>query len=834
MRVLTLTSPALIVTLIAVTVPVARRGNRAARLFLWSWGVFLVGSVVNALRMRGALPTNAFTANTQQVGAALEALLLSIALADRTKALEREARRNAELARAATERALEEQERTNRELKRLDKLKDEFLANTSHELRTPLHGILGLTEAVLVTSPNLEGPARDRLGMVLASGRRLAALVNDILDFSKLRHHELALRVKTVELAQAVKLAITIAEPLVGEKALRLRSDVPEGLRVRVDENRLQQILTNLVGNAVKFTERGEVVVRARIDGPRVFVAVHDTGVGIAADAMERIFESFEQADGSTARQFGGTGLGLAVTRKLVELHGGSVTVASEVGVGSVFTFDVEAAPARADEDEPFERVFDELGSVGALPASVRYVDEPGAFALSPSPLHVPAPSSGPASAPVSGAAAGPPSGPASGPLSRALSVASRGHLLVADDDPVNVEVLRAQLEPAGYRVTTARDGREALEALAREGTFDGVLLDVMMPKMTGPEAAEQMRAEHPHGTLPILMLTAKSRPEDAVVGLRAGASDYVGKPFHREELLQRLDSHVQAVRTARAFRRFVPGDFLQLLGAEHFEELRAGVGQRHDLTVLFADIRNFTARSEQLGPEGTFAFVNGCLQRFEPVVRAHGGFVDKFIGDAVMAIFPGEATRAVEAAARLQSEVAAFNEAHAGSPMPLAIGIGVHRGPVILGTVGADDRLEVTAIGDAVNVAARLEALTKRFGVGALASKEVVATAPIPGDARCIGVVHVRGRREPIELFELLACCASAQEREQKTRTRSAFARALEAWRAGRMVEAARGFGQVGAEAPLDGVAAIYADQAQRFVTDGLPVAFDGELGAA
>jgi two-component system sensor histidine kinase ChiS len=632
--------------------------------------------------------------------------------------------------------------------------------------------------------------------------------------------------VKTVELAQAVKLAITIAEPLVGERPIRLRAEIPDGVRARVDENRLQQILTNLIGNAVKFTERGEVVVRAHGAGARVLVSVHDTGIGIPEDALGRIFESFEQADGSTARQFGGTGLGLAVTRKLVELHGGSIAVSSAVGEGSTFTFDVEAAPA-SDVEAPGS-TFDELGSVGGLPASVRYVDDPGAIAISPPSSEAPVSAASPLSAPSSA----PLASLGSAPFAAAEAAPRRGHLLVADDDPVNVEVLRAQLEPAGYRVTIARDGREALEALAREGTFDGVLLDVMMPKMTGPEAAEQMRAGHPHGTLPILMLTAKSRPEDAIVGLRAGASDYVGKPFHREELLQRLDGHVQAMRTARAFRRFVPSDFLQLLGAAHFEELRAGVGQRHDLTVLFADIRGFTARSEQLGPEGTFAFVNGCLQRFEPVVRAHGGFVDKFIGDAVMAIFPGEATRAVEAAARLQAEVASFNLAHPRAPMPLAIGIGVHRGPVILGTVGVDDRLEVTVIGDAVNVAARLEALTKRFGVGALASREIADGARVPGEARCIGVVHVRGRREPIELFELLACCASEDERTQKMATCDVFARGLAAWRAGRMDDATMAFEAARRDAPLDGVAAIYAEEAKRLLQDGIPDSFDGDLG--
>ena len=391
------------------------------------------------------------------------------------------------------------------------------------------------------------------------------------------------------------------------------------------------------------------------------------------------------------------------------------------------------------------------------------------------------------------------------------------------------VEVLRAQLEPEGYTVTTARDGREALAAFEAHGAFDAVLLDVMMPKMTGPEAAELMRASHPHGTLPILMLTAKSRPEDVVVGMRSGASDYLGKPFHREELLQRLDVHMQSVRTARAFRRFVPGDFMKLLGVTRFESLEAGVGQPHNITVLFTDIRDFTTRSEKLGPEGTFRFVNACLERFEPVVRANGGFVDKFIGDAVMAIFPGDPLKAVRAAEGLMAEVRAFNAARPNAPMPLAIGIGIHKGPVILGTVGDSERMDVTVIGDAVNVSSRLESLTKAFGAGALVSQDTLGSS-LEGMRR-VGAVRVKGRREPVELFEILACCGSKDEREQKAAGDERFQRGLRAYAQGDMTRAKEHFTIAAAEAPSDRLAKLYAEKAAQFEQTGLPAGFEGEL---
>jgi signal transduction histidine kinase/class 3 adenylate cyclase len=795
-----------VVFLMRAGVWAVKRGERSGRWYVLAWSLFFGGIVANLLRHFGAVPTNPLTANLHQVGSAAEFLLLSFALADRIKQLQAEATANAELAAAnaraaesASMAALAEQERANSQLQRVDKLKDEFLANTSHELRTPLHGILGLSEAVLASDPRLAPSSRERLELVVASGRRLASLVNDILDFSKLRHQEIRLREKTLELAEACRLAVTVAQPLVGNKDLKLVQEVEANVFVRADENRLQQILTNLIGNAVKFTPAGEVRLRAELREGRVFVAVIDTGIGIAESARERVFESFEQADGSTSREFGGTGLGLAVTKKLVELHGGTISVTSELGRGSTFTFDLATA-------EPSE-------SAAVAPGAVVAKDERGSMLLRAAPLASPSHESQPV------------------PDDSLVSVGKphAGTLLVADDDPVNVEVLRAQLEPEGYTVRVARDGREAVDAIAAGDVFDGVLLDVMMPRMTGPEAATRIREDHPHGTLPILMLTAKNRAEDAVTGMRAGASDYIGKPFHREELLHRLDAHIQTVRTARAFRRFVPEDFLELLGVDRFESLVAGLGQRHEVTVLFTDVRNFTARSEKLGPEGTFRFINGCLETFEPIVRANGGFVDKFIGDAIMAIFPRSSSDAMRAAIALHAAVTQFNAARPNQQIPLAIGVGIHRGPVVLGTVGGPERLEVTAIGDAVNVAARLESLTKPLGAGTLISEDALGSER--GSVRRVGAVRVKGRQAPVELFEVLAAITDSEERAQKAASDERFQRGLRSYAQADIHRALEHFEAASVAAPRDQVVALYVERCRALAASGVPATFAGDL---
>ncbi|MBD0343095.1 MAG: hybrid sensor histidine kinase/response regulator, partial [Microcoleus sp. Co-bin12] len=240
-------------------------------------------------------------------------------------------------------------ETKNTELQRLDKLKDEFLANTSHELRTPLNGIIGIAESLIDgATGQLPEPTNFNLALISSSGKRLSSLINDLLDFSQLKHKTIQLQIKPVGMREIVSVILSVSQPLVGKKKLQLINSVASELPpIAADENRLQQILYNLIGNAIKFTESGTVEVSAELvtgnaqspPNSQLAITVSDTGIGIAEDKLERIFESFEQADGSTAREYGGTGLGLTVAQQLVELHGGKIWVSSTVGVGSQFTF---------------------------------------------------------------------------------------------------------------------------------------------------------------------------------------------------------------------------------------------------------------------------------------------------------------------------------------------------------------------------------------------------------------------------------------------------------------------------------------------------------------
>ncbi len=218
-----------------------------------------------------------------------------------------------------------------------DPLKDEFLANTSHELRTPLNGIIGICRSMLDgATGRITDDQRRNLGMIVASGRRLANLVNDLLDFSKVPHEKIELRYRPTDLHALADLVLTVFRALVGRRPLRLFNRIDSSVPlVEADDERVQQILFNLVRNAVKFTPAGSVEVSARSNQGWLQVTASDNGPGIAHERFGRIFDSFTQGDGSAIREQGGTALGLTISRKLVELHGGIIRVEAELGSGS-------------------------------------------------------------------------------------------------------------------------------------------------------------------------------------------------------------------------------------------------------------------------------------------------------------------------------------------------------------------------------------------------------------------------------------------------------------------------------------------------------------------
>ncbi|MGA0087006.1 MAG: ATP-binding protein [bacterium] len=417
--------------------------------------------------------------------------------------------------------ALEKEKETQVELRKAkeaaeaaNEAKNQIMANTSHELRTPLHGIINLADLIRVGASGAVSPqAVQDLEMIISSAHRLTSLVNDILDFSKLQKQQLELKLKPVDLLQLSETSLALLKPLLADKPIKLHHTLPKDLPlVEGDADRIQQILLNLLGNALKFTESGEVVLSAVVQNGWIELAVADTGIGVPREKQEKVFEAFEQGDASTERTYGGTGLGLSVAKQLVELHGGRIWLESEEGQGSVFRFTLPSSVAQAQEH----------------PAPVVTLKE-----------QVVRPEPAVESSPVVEEA-----------LSEAESNLLLGEpseitILVIDDEAVNRQVLQKQLAMAGYRVEVAVDGFQGLQRMEQQ-LPQLILLDVMMPRLSGYETCYRIRRHHGASELPIILLTAKDQPEDTVRGFQHGANDYLKKPFSREELLVRVRFHLQ------------------------------------------------------------------------------------------------------------------------------------------------------------------------------------------------------------------------------------------------------------------------------------------------
>ena len=384
-----------------------------------------------------------------------------------------------------------------------NRLRGEFLANMSHEIRTPMNGIVGMTELALdTTTPELQ---KEYLNLALDSSKHLLRIINEILDFSKIEAKALELDLLDVNPTELIKNTARSLEPLARAKGIDLlvqtATDLPEG--VWVDPVRVRQVLTNLMGNAIKFTDQGQVLVRAELlpemneQTVLLRISIIDTGIGFEPERMEALFSPFTQADGSVTRSYGGTGLGLAISRSLVQLMGGFITAEGRPGNGATFVVTL-----------PVKKVISSANaSAVTLPTEVE--------------------TSGVPLKPVS---------PITAPVDAGCSV------LLVEDHEINRKLAQILLERMGYRCAMVNDGQQALDRLALEH-FDVVLMDVMMPVLDGLSALRELRTRESLLGLrtPVLMVTAHAMTGDKERFLAAGADGYVSKPLSQEALKKEI-----------------------------------------------------------------------------------------------------------------------------------------------------------------------------------------------------------------------------------------------------------------------------------------------------
>lgn len=400
-------------------------------------------------------------------------------------------------------------ESMNIRLLELDKLKDEFLTNTSHELRTPLNGIINLTQSVIdKTKGYMEPLLQEDLKLVITSGRRLNNLINDILDMSCLKRGEIKLSKKSLDVRAATETVIHIMEHMKEEKDIKLLNMVPEDLPlVEADEERLLQIFFNLVGNAIKFTQTGSIILGGRPEGSHILLWVKDTGCGIPDDKQEDVFKAFFQVDSMISKETQGAGLGLSITKQLIELHGGSISVVSAPGEGSEFRFTLPISTGiMAENSSEREAPVNLVGNSEVILREHSDNKENRKYAI-----------------------------------------------LIADDDKTNLRALLTILDSEDYYIKSVTDGQQVLDELVKQPNYDLLILDVMMPKLTGYQVLEAVRKRLSAIELPVILLTAKGRVQDIKAGFEAGANDYIAKPFEAEEIKSRVSTMVRLKKTVNS-----------------------------------------------------------------------------------------------------------------------------------------------------------------------------------------------------------------------------------------------------------------------------------------
>lgn len=423
-------------------------------------------------------------------------------------------------ARIAGARSYREQQQRADALAELDRAKTTFFSNISHEFRTPLTLISGPVEDLRSRCGDLDDRARDELDVIHRNTLRLGKLVNSLLDFSRIEAGRMQARFEPVDLATVTTGLASVFRSAIERAGLRFEVDCPDlSEPVYVDRGLWEKVVLNLLSNALKFTFEGGIAVRVRADGTDAVVSVTDSGVGVPAAELPRLFERFHRIENVRSRSSEGSGIGLAMVRELVELHGGTITADSSPDRGTTFTVRIPFGTAHLPAESL--GVADDARPVGTL--AEPYLQEASRWL--PAGDRVP---------PVTAAESDP------GPVP--------ARVLVADDNPDMREYMVRLLTDAGYQVGTVTDGVDAL-AIARSQTPDIVISDVMMPRLDGLSLAAALRADPRTASTPVLLLSARAGQEASIEGLQAGADDYLVKPFAAAELLARVRANVELAR---------------------------------------------------------------------------------------------------------------------------------------------------------------------------------------------------------------------------------------------------------------------------------------------
>ncbi|MBD2019571.1 response regulator [Leptolyngbya sp. FACHB-36] len=579
------------------------------------------------------------------------------------------------------------------QLMALDRQKTEFFQNISHEFRTPLTLTIGPLESAVAQQ---QGLPYEQAAIALRNSRRLLRLVNQLLDLQRLDAGRMQPSFCPCDLVEIVSQTAESFRPYCEKKGIVLTTQLEPCPATYLDLERFDKVLYNLLSNAMKFTpEEGSITVTLQPTDHYCLLSVIDTGIGIRSDQIPHLFERFRQAEGSANRSYEGTGLGLALVKELVGLHGGQVSVASTYGAGSTFTVQLPVGMAHLPPQQVSHAHIDIQPNRAAVELSDVEVDlqdisHDGSVAILPS--------------------------------------AGEATLLIVDDNADVRSYVAGILRQQGYHIWTARNGSEGFR-LAQMHHPHLIITDLMMPLVSGLDLIRMIREDDTLKGTPVVLLTAKADEDTRIEGVEKGADAYLSKPFSDRELLaevhnllalkenERRVAELNTYLTESVLKRFLPASLVvRAAKGDLVLDLRP---EPRMVTVLFADIVGFTQLSNTLRSRRVAELLNQYLTEMTHVIFANGGTIDKFMGDAILVLFgapedltPNEQVqRAVATARQMRQSLQRLNQQWKEQGISqVQFRCGIHQGTAVVGMFGGSERSDYTAIGPSVNIASRLQ----------------------------------------------------------------------------------------------------------------------------
>lgn len=642
-------------------------------------------------------------------------------------------------------------------------------ASLAEELRKPIQGIVSLAESLLAEPALPEGQVLS-LSLIASSALRLANAVSDISDEEKLNAGGMDLDLVPVALDQIVERAVEVSRQLVAGRDVKVRNELSRSLPPALgDAGRLERIVYNIVGEAIARLKSGSVVVRGEAGEGTIELRVETHPS--EASLQEASTEGSASTSARTRRDT--SPLGLHVAEELIRLHRGEVRQVVEGAGDAHFAFAFTLLQAESGVAEEAPGISEELirlegletGEVSAAEAE----DDDRSF-----------------------------------------------RILIADDDPVSLQTMRNKLLAEHYRVMTTMNGEQAL-AMIKAAPPDLVLADAMVTKVNGYDICRAVRRTYAANELPVLILVDPNEMTGLMEGLEAGANDFITKPIVLDEFMVRVKTHLNLAKINSLYSRFVPIELLHFLGHDNVVELKLGDQIQREMTILFVDIRAFTNLSERMTPEENFKFINSYLSRITPIIRQNNGFIDKYIGDAILALYPGNPEDALRSAIRMVEYLHEYNGYRKNSGYrPISVGIGIHTGNLIVGIIGDNERMQGTVISDAVNLASRVQDVTKLYGANIIISQDTFVRLdnPTAYNFRFLGKVKVKGKDQTVSLFEIFDG-ELPDVVAVKSKTKQAFEDAILLFSQRKLQEAAESFRRIISQNPDDRAAALFLNRA-------------------